>query len=318
MDSDQVEVKPIDGYVAITGATGWVGRTALQQLYRLFPATFVAEQVRLFASCAGSITFESFSHPVYPLQALPELACSEPLAAVFHTAFLTRDRLDSVGLDRYVATNRWITTQVVQALVHAPRARAVVISSGAAAAVASSHLTDPDQLIRDPYGVLKREEETRICGCVSSLVLRIYALTGRFIREPNRFALGDFLLAALRRDPIRIQASMPVLRGYGHAGDIAALAWRWLAAGSPTPAEPVAAVSLTTDLLTLAERISTLYQLPPVQAAIDLHAAPHRYLADPAPFLAALASHGVLPTGLDQQIRDTAAGLTTPFNVNLG
>lgn len=315
--SEQFDLQSFRGSLVITGATGWVGRTALQELYHLFPAPFVAERVKLFASRAGSLSIAGLSHPVYPLQALPELAASEPLTALFHAAFLTRDRLDSVGFDRYVSTNRWITAQVVEALSYAPSARAVVISSGAASAVAESDLVDHEQLIQDPYGVLKREEETRISGSVSSLVLRIYALSGRFIRDAHRFALGDFLLAALCRQSISVRASMPVLRGYGHAGDIAALAWRWLFAGSPTPADPLPAVSVITDLLSLAQRISTLYELPPVRAVINPQLAPHRYVADPAPFLAALAVHGLVPMSLDQQIRDTAAGLTVPTVGNL-
>lgn len=299
--------------LAITGATGWVGRTAVQELRRLLPPTLFAQRVRLFASRRGTLSLGCASHAVQPLQELPELAAVEPLAAVLHTAFLTRDRLQTCGLAAYVETNRWITQQVAQSLALAPAARAVVISSGAAAA-GSPTSAEPSQLERDPYGVLKREEERILAGTAPCLVMRIYALSGRFIRNPHRFALGDFLLTALRGEPIHIQASAPVLRSYGHAGDITALAWRWLLAepGSAEPGsgcEPLAAVSLGLDLLSLAQRITELYQLPPVQAAIDPHAPPNSYLADPSPFLAALAAHGLAPTDLDQQLRDTAAGL---------
>jgi nucleoside-diphosphate-sugar epimerase len=307
------------GVLVITGATGWVGRTAVAELQRLLPPPLFAERVRLFASRAGSLAMAGGAHPLYPLQALPELAAAEPLAAVLHTAFLTRDRLETVGLETYVATNRSITQQVARALALAPTARAVVISSGAAAAIAAA---DPDQLACDPYGVLKREEERLLAGLVPSLVLRIYALTGRFIRDPRRFALGDFLLTALRGEPIRIQAPMPVWRSYGHAGDITALAWRWLLAPAATDdalsADPLAAVSLGLDLRSLAQRITELYQLPPLQASMDPLAPPNRYLADPAPFLAALERHGLAPTSLEQQLRDTAAGLQELSGGTLG
>lgn len=305
----QQNLQQSKGALVITGATGWVGRTALQQLIRQLTPSLIAQRVRLFASRAGSLRLEDTTYPVHPLQALPKLAAAEPLSAVLHTAFLTRDRLNAVGLDAYVDTNRWITRQVAQALELSPAARAVVISSGAASAVAHSAGIDSGLLARDPYGVLKREEEILLADRAPSLVLRIYALSGCFIRDPHRFALGDFLLAALRREQICIQAPMPVLRGYGHAGDIAALAWRWLLVGAEPVATPLATVSLNLDLLTLARRISDLYQLPPVQAAVDPQAPPNRYVADPAPFHAALAAHGLQPTGLDQQLSDTMAGL---------
>jgi nucleoside-diphosphate-sugar epimerase len=301
-----------EGALVITGATGWVGRTAVEVLHRLLPQPLFAERVRLFASRAGALSVAGGHYPVHPLQSLPELAAAEPLAAVLHTAFLTRDRLVSVGQEAYVATNRWITQQVAQALLLAPSARAVVISSGAAAA-------DPSLLEHDPYGVLKREEERLLADLVPSLILRIYALSGRFIRDPKRFALGDFLLMALRHEPIRIQAPMPVLRSYGHAGDITALAWRWLLASDIAPFPSLlAAVSFNSDLLSLAQRITELYQLPPVQSSIDAHALPNRYIADPQSFLAALAHYGMIPTSLDHQLHDTAAGLVDGPNGTLG
>jgi hypothetical protein len=187
----------------------------------------------------------------------------------------------------------------------------VVISSGAAAAY--DHLAAPSEhLADDPYGVLKLEEETRLAGVASTLVLRIYALSGRFIRDPHRFALGDFLLSALRGEPIRLCSPIPVLRSYGHAANITALAWHWLMGGEAPSGLPLAAVGLSIDLLTLAKAISSLYGLPPVESALDHRAPPNSYLADPEPFLAALSHHGITPTSLEEQLRDTAAGLQLP------
>ena len=131
------------------------------------------------------------------------------------------------------------------------------------------------------------------------------------MRDPNLFALGDFLLTALRGEAIQIKSSMPVLRSYGHAGDITGLAWRWLLSTDEASAagRPLTAVSLTLDLKKLAERITSLYHLPPVQVAIDPNAAPNSYVADPEPFLAALKHYGLQPTSLEDQLRDTATGL---------
>jgi nucleoside-diphosphate-sugar epimerase len=305
------------GVIVITGATGWVGRTAIRELQRLLPAPLFAERVRLFASRPGGLTLEPWPEtgevtlPVYPLSSLVELAAAGPIDAVLHTAFLTRDRLAAVGQELYVATNRWITAQVAESLVLAPAARAVVISSGAAAAY-DHHAAASEHLVDDPYGVLKLEEEAILAGVASTLVLRIYALSGRFVRDPLRFALGDFLLSALQGEPIRLRSPIPVLRSYGHAANITALAWHWLMGGEVSSGLPLAAVSLSVDLLTLAQAISSLYGLPLVESAVDHQAPPNSYLADPGPFLAALAHHGITPTPLEEQLRDTAAGLQLP------
>ena len=307
-----------DGHLAITGATGWVGRTAVHELLTLLSPSVFVDRVRLFASRAGSLLISGafsgsadkpgFTLPVYSLQSLPEFASAKARLAILHTAFLTRDRLAAVGLEAYVTTNRWITSQVAQALSLAPLARAVVISSGAAAPY--DDLSHPIQRLgSDPYGVLKHLEETTLAELAPSLVVRIYALTGRFIRDPHRFALGEFLSMALRGEPIRLHALMPVFRSYGHAGDITALSLRWLIGAEQPTGLALPAVSLGIDLYSLAQKVSDLYSLPPVQAAIDPMAEANRYLADPQPFLAALTRYGLVSKSLDDQIRDTAAGL---------
>ena len=71
---------PSNGLIVITGATGWVGRTAIYELQRLLTPKDFVERVRLFASKAAVISFSAyefhgpFDLPVQPLEALPELA----------------------------------------------------------------------------------------------------------------------------------------------------------------------------------------------------------------------------------------------------
>jgi nucleoside-diphosphate-sugar epimerase len=168
----------------------------------------------------------------------------------------------------------------------------------------------PEQhLLADPYGVLKWEEERRLGEIANTLVLRAYAVSGRFMRDPEQFALGDFLLRALRGLPIEIRAPMPVIRGYGHAGDMVNLAFRWLWSERLPPAGPIVAVSHEVELLEMARLISRLYDLPPPSFAIDPGLSPQRYTADPAPFLNALHSFALVPGSLEEQIFDTALGL---------
>ena len=304
-----------DGILVITGATGWVGRTAAHELQRLLSPDQFLRRVRLFASRTGSILSSGYTDvspfliPVFPLKELADLASLEPLNAVLHTAFLTRDRVKKVGQDVYVATNRWITSQVASALTAAPDARAVVISSGAAAV--HDHDSGRD-LVADPYGVLKWEEEQMLSGLLpTSLVLRLYALSGQFIREPSRFALGDFLLKAMCKESIRLDSTNPVLRSYANAGDITAFAWRWLLNGNVKNSSKVlAATSCTTNLFDLASLITRLYDLPPMQSNMDPAAAPNSYTADAEPFLLAMHDYDLVPMSIEQQVIDTFNGLS--------
>ncbi len=305
-----------DGIIVITGATGWVGRTAMHELQKILSPSEFLKRVRPFASRESKLPSTGYDLnrqiliPIYSLANLPELAYSNSISTLFHAAFLTRDRLPVIGFENYVKTNRWITQQVKATLQLSPKARAVLISSGAAE-VFDNNQSFLSHLAQDPYGVLKKEEEVSLFNLVSSsIVLRIYALSGRFIRNPKRFALGDFLLMALRGDPILINSQNPVLRSYGNAGDIASFGWHWLFDIRPSFfTSPIAAVSIQTDLLTLAKQISILFDNLAVISNQEVGAPPNSYVADQTPFLRGMSHYEIRPKSLEDQLKDTLDGL---------
>lgn len=301
-----------EGLLAVTGATGWVGRTALHELHGLLGEDAFRRRVRAFATRAGELPGLAPGSAPIPVRPLPELPELPDLVAIFHTAFLTRDRIAAFGWSSYVEVNRSITTLIASTLECSPGARVVVISSGAAAAFDGVVASTAD-LARDPYGVLKREEERYLGECAPSLILRAYALTGHYMREPRRFALGDFLLSARAGQPIMIRAPMPVVRAYGHAGNIASFGWNWLLGGASAPLQAIDAVTLRIDLESLARRITALFRLPPPLSGVDPDATGQSYGADPAPFLNRLAVAGIESLSLDAQILDTASGLGVPL-----
>lgn len=303
-----------NGMFYVTGATGWFGRTALHELQRLLgPVTF-SSRVRAFSSRSRTISSTGFADGVVrpitvaPLADLPELASREPIEALLHTAFVTREHVERVGLEAYISVNRGITDLVYRSLEASSSARAVVISSGAAAALDAVSCFE-EHIHADPYGVLKSEEERRLGEFENTLLLRAYAVSGRFMRDPGNFALGNFLLRALDGLPIVIKAPMPVIRGYGHAGDMINLALRWLWSDRLPPAHAISAVSQEFKLLELASLISSLYDLPPILSVIDPSLSANRYTSDPFTYLKMLDELGIVPLSMENQIFDTAFGL---------
>jgi nucleoside-diphosphate-sugar epimerase len=299
--------------LVITGATGWVGRTALHELQRLLTPEEFQERVLAFASTPRQIPSTAYPKPeeislsVQALESMPDLLKGCRNVALLHAAFLTKDRLDQVGIDAFIERNQTITATVCAAIADLPCVRVVAISSGAASQV------DPQgdleqQISTNPYGALKRREELRLAQVAPTQVLRLYALTGRFIRDPHAFAIGDFLLQAQRGQPIQLQSTAEVLRGYGHAGDITRTAWKWLA-GEESPGPAIATVSQEISLLQLAETISEVYHLPPVAHKIDRSLPRSIYSAPRKPYEDVMQKHGEVPLSLEEQILDTALGV---------
>ena len=296
-------------YIVITGATGWVGRTALHELQKILPKDIFLNHVRAFASKNSKISasfYDDNTHvPVLPLKELPFFAKKNKISAIFHSAFLRREKISSIGLNQYLNVNNEINEIVSSAMALWNDAKIVYISSG----VAKTHeeKKNLDSIINlDPYGILKRKDEIAIQKYKNSLILRIYALSGMFINNPNLFALGDFLKKAINGQRISIKSKIPIFRSYGNASDICQLAFHWILSNEPKSfKEPLDSVSITVDLFELAKVISNLHNSVPIECNWDDKSEPNSYIACNKIFINSLNEYNLNPKSLKDQILDT-------------
>ena len=144
-------------------------------------------------------------------------------------------------------------------------------------------------------------------------MLRIYALSGQFMKDPNIFALGNFLKSAINNEAIKINSKYPVIRSYGNAGDICKLAWNWIMNSEYSNFDhPVAAVSIDVNLLDLANKITKMYNLSPViydwsDTKKDI------YTAEGDEFREILKKYKLKAKSLESQIKDTFYGIYYNF-----
>jgi len=293
------------GTIVVTGASGWVGRTVLEHLARLLPKEEFQFRLRAFSSQGGFIRLvDGQTIETQPLSALPSLAYTEGFSFLLHAAFLTPDRFTALGLDSYTAINRSITKLVESAVSSTPAVRVVHFSSGAAACIESNQFLSSAST--QLYGALKLEEEKRLQAIASTLVLRIYALSGRHIREPRRYALGDFIAQALLENSLQVQSRSPVVRGYVHAGCLAELAIKWLFSDLVPPVKAVNAVTHEVNLIDLARTVAAVFGGLSVEVRDQSTHDSSIYTARPDRMQTMLKLlHVGVPT-LEHQIRDTA------------
>jgi len=197
----------------LTGASGWFGRTALWDPEQLHGHNALRNDVIVCASTPKEIDFGSpyGSVMAVSLETLDTIDCADGL---IHLAFLTRERIVEMGVMRYIALNRAITDRVAEFIRRNPNIPTITTSSGAAAVYDE---TTPD-LTANPYAALKQEEEAlwRHSGAQRmAAVFRVYAASGRFIKDSKVFALRDFLGKALVGKRIEIHSERPVIRSYG-------------------------------------------------------------------------------------------------------
>jgi nucleoside-diphosphate-sugar epimerase len=291
----------------LTGASGWFGRTALWEYEALHgPESLRADVV----ACSSSAKLIDFGSPHGPIQAvgLEALEHIHSASGLIHLAFLTRDRVAEIGLERYIQINRAITASIAAFLQDKPAIPIITTSSGAAAVLDGQ---TPD-LHGNPYASLKQEEEELWHHSGASrmaAVFRVYAASGRFIKDPRLFALSDFLSKANAGQQIEVRSPRPVIRSYVHVGTMMRLFWAMLRAPLPSGFLQVDACMETLSLVELARIISRLWSLPDPLFSIDPSLDADCYEADSGPFSALLARYHIALVDLSGQLRETANGL---------
>jgi nucleoside-diphosphate-sugar epimerase len=306
--------KPIEGKFLLTGASGWFGRTALWEYEQQYGPEALRNDVVAFASQAKNIDFGSphGSMNALPLSSIVRIANPRGL---LHLAFLTRDQLKHLDRNSYIAVNRGITSHIEQLTRQYPKMPIITTSSGAAAAL--DHSSIPD-LENNPYASLKQEEEIlwrSISQGRMALVFRVYAASGRFLKSPKLFALGDFVEKALAGQRIVINSHRMVVRSYVHVGTLMRLCWQLLHQPLPSGFEQIDACTDTLTLIELAEIISNIWNLPMPKYELDQGLSPDQYTADGSIFRSLLQKYGLKSPDLKEQIFDTALAFSEALGV---
>lgn len=294
-----------EGQYLLTGASGWFGRTALWEYERSHGPEALRRDVVAFASTAKEIDFGSAYGPMPALPLAAITAIRKPLGLI-HLAFLTRDQLQHLEVQRYIAINRAISDQIERLLEQHANLPIITTSSGAAAALEN----EAQDLLQNPYGVLKQEEEAlwqRHAQDRMALVFRVYAASGRFLKSPKLFALGDFVEKALNGQAIEIKSRRPVLRSYVHVGTLMQLAWALLRQPLESGFQQIDACTESLSLLELAEIVSKIWHLPAPVHEIDHNLNPDSYVADCTPFLSLLQRYHLSSPDLEAQLLETAS-----------
>lgn len=215
-----------DDRVLITGATGWLGRTALDLIAPLkLPMLALASRSRLIRVNGQDIVCEAWdAHTV---------AAFAPTIVV-DCAFLTKGFAGTMPLAEYVAANRSMTDRLLNA-ANLPSVRLVVTISSGAAVYPRDALLGPIE--DNPYGYLKREAETMLSEAATQrgvvpVIARAWSISGAHVQNPRGYALASMIQDA-KAGEIHIVANREVYRRYVLAEELLAVA---IAEGSVGPA----------------------------------------------------------------------------------
>lgn len=302
---------------AVTGASGWLGRTTLELLAGALGPQQFRDRVAGFASASRTVTLRAGTEVrLQPLHRLADLAPAP--THLLHFAYLTRDRVTEMGVPEYARSNLSITAAVVGAIQRFSPVAVFTTSSGAVYAPGGGFVTD---VSGEPYGALKYIEELSVRRAAAdagtrSVIARIFSITGAYMTKPQLYALGDFVLRALAGGPIDIRARGPVTRSYCAAGDVVALGLCCALRGRDEDLVFDTGGDVV-EMGELAERVRAVLALPDlrIQRSTAIGGPADCYAGNVERMSELAKDHGLTMQTLDDQIHETAsylAALTAP------
>lgn len=305
---------------AITGASGWFGRTTLNLLWEILGEENFYKSVHAFSSEDSFITIENkFTLPSQSLEKIFEL---KSLDYLFHYAFLTRDRVEQMDIQSYIDVNTSITNLIIQRLKQSDIKGVFATSSGAVYTQEGILIDCEQELIKNPYGALKRREEillTESCESlkIPCLILRVFSVMGSFMTKPTAYAVGDFIAQALKNQHIKILADRPVWRSYTDIQDLVYLGIAYLMQSPQVLPICMDTCGHIVEMDTLARQILLCLQLDPgsISRKLDLLSEPSRYVGKNTEIDRLSSRLNLHFSSFERQVSDTISYLKILWNI---
>jgi nucleoside-diphosphate-sugar epimerase len=200
--------------IVVTGASGWLGKSAVAVLTNEFSnyrVIALSRKIQLNKSNSDLIymSYDEFLRNDYEITGL------------VHTAFMTKNYIEEIGPIKYVDQNTKINNWLLNFIKSKNPKWTVAISSGATKQYIDKVEAGLPIFDSDLYGKMKLEEEEALLGSdIPNVAIgRLWAASGRYMQNHKIYALGQFIEAAINGKNIKIASSEPVYRRYIDAED---------------------------------------------------------------------------------------------------
>ena len=200
--------------VVVTGANGWLGKSAVSVLASEFSNYRVIALSRNIDHNKSNndliyMSYDDFSKD------------NSEITGLIHTAFMTKNYIEEIGPIEYIDQNTKIHNWLMNFIKLKNPNWTVAISSGATKQYIDKVEADLPIVDSDLYGKMKLEEEEALLGSdIPNVAIgRLWAASGRYMQNHKIYALGQFIEAALNGKNIKIASREPVYRRYIDAED---------------------------------------------------------------------------------------------------
>jgi nucleoside-diphosphate-sugar epimerase len=201
--------------VLISGATGWLGQQTAKKLVNRF-------RENLHLTLTNSTPTNLYIHNKHFQTIAPtSINYDKKIDYFFDYAFVTREKIDSLGFKQYIETNLSLISQSAEIVKKLEPKTVVLASSGAIYNSSKFAHTKNYQL----YSELKTFQEKQITdSCKQSgsklIVVRIFNLSGEGMNKSKVYAFQEIIEKAIKNEEIVINSNFHVFRRYCDIGQL--------------------------------------------------------------------------------------------------
>ena len=195
--------------IVISGSTGWLGKELIKILN-----SRKSNKVNMELFCSKNTKF-TIAGKNYEAKNFLNANLNSDFDYFFDFAFLTRDKIDKIGIKNYFDINSAIINNSVN-LIRACKPKSVILaSSGAVYTEGVNHKIANNFLYADLKN-LQEKKITEACHASGSnlIIVRIFNISGNGIYKVKDFAISDFIERSLLNKNIEIESDYLVFRRY--------------------------------------------------------------------------------------------------------
>jgi len=287
--------------IGISGATGWLGLETIDKL----SSSISGDSLRLFSSNGRRLVSSNNA----PLATQDFLLADPPqtLEGFINLAFLTREKVSTVGYSEYVSRNISLISQACK-IIEISRPKWIVLVSSGAIFDRNTGKLETDCL-KNPYGFCKRIEENLILDSANKVganvvIGRLWGATGGLMPLNSAYAISDFIQSAHHHKQIAISSAGTVFRRYVDAGEFMQVLYEAAVRGETITINsggPKIEIGTLADLV--ADQFSGIKIVRPVQDGLS-----DNYFPQDHEFEALAEKFGVKLTDIEQQVSRTVKG----------
>jgi nucleoside-diphosphate-sugar epimerase len=194
----------------ITGASGWLGRELIRILVeenKISPLN-----LHLIASTAKKFKINQNEFITKKYNDINE---SQEIENYFDFAFLTREKINTLGPKKYTEANIGIINNSVELVKNLKPKNVILSSSGAVYKIGKNWKQAGNSLYSD-LKILQEAKLKEVCKEIGAnlTTIRIFNLSGNGITKINDFAISQFISKALNNEKISIESNYLVNRSY--------------------------------------------------------------------------------------------------------